>query len=64
MITAGGGFAPGTAGFFLDIARQPPPPGLPTLRAFQRFQADALLPWSRYQVGPPAHRAEPARPAH
>jgi aminoglycoside phosphotransferase (APT) family kinase protein len=37
----------GLAGFFTDIARQPPPIGLPTLRAFQRAQADALLPWLR-----------------
>jgi aminoglycoside phosphotransferase (APT) family kinase protein len=35
----------GLAGFFVDAARKPPPPGLPTLRAFQRAQADALLPW-------------------
>jgi hypothetical protein len=35
----------GFAGFFLDAARQPPPPGIPTVRAFQRAQADALLPW-------------------
>jgi hypothetical protein len=51
-------------GYFLDRARQPAPPGLPTVRAFQRFQADALLPWLRYQVGPPAHPGEPGNPAH
>ncbi|MGW5054241.1 phosphotransferase family protein [Actinokineospora sp. NPDC004072] len=33
------------AGFFTDAARTPPPPGLPTLRPFQRAQADALLTW-------------------
>jgi aminoglycoside phosphotransferase (APT) family kinase protein len=33
------------AGFFLDAARRPAPPGLPTLRAFQRAQGQALLPW-------------------
>ncbi|WP_018832589.1 phosphotransferase [Salinispora tropica] len=40
----------GYAGYFLDAARQPSPPGLPTLRAFQRAQADALLPWVRRQL--------------
>ncbi|GAB3158795.1 hypothetical protein GCM10027290_62600 [Micromonospora sonneratiae] len=35
----------GFAGFFFDAARQPPPPGLPTVRAFQRAQAEAVLPW-------------------
>jgi aminoglycoside phosphotransferase (APT) family kinase protein len=35
----------GLAGFFTDYARKPPPPGLPTVRAFQRAQASALLPW-------------------
>ncbi|MGN9808893.1 phosphotransferase family protein [Micromonospora sp. BQ11] len=35
----------GMAGFFTDGARRPPPPGIPTVRAFQRAQAEALLPW-------------------
>ncbi len=35
----------GTAGYFLDSARLPAPPGLPTLRAFQRVQGEALLAW-------------------
>jgi hypothetical protein len=35
----------GAAGFFVDRSRQPEPPGLPTVRAFQRAQADALLGW-------------------
>ncbi|NES13958.1 aminoglycoside phosphotransferase family protein [Micromonospora sp. PPF5-17] len=39
------GVLAGFAGFFLDGARQPPPPGIPTVRAFQRLQGDALLPW-------------------
>jgi aminoglycoside phosphotransferase (APT) family kinase protein len=37
----------GVTGYFQYASRQPPPPGLPTLRAFQRFQGDALLPWLR-----------------
>jgi len=35
------------AGFFHHIYRLPPPPGIPTVRAFQKSQADALLPWLR-----------------
>ncbi|MEV7629372.1 phosphotransferase [Actinoplanes sp. NPDC089786] len=37
----------GSVGYFLDQSRLPPPPGLPTVRAFQRAQGDALLPWMR-----------------
>jgi hypothetical protein len=37
----------GITGFFLDVGRLPPPPGLPTVRAFQRAQGDALIPWLR-----------------
>jgi aminoglycoside phosphotransferase (APT) family kinase protein len=37
----------GVAGFFADAARQPPPRGLPTVRAFQRAQADTVLSWLR-----------------
>jgi Ser/Thr protein kinase RdoA (MazF antagonist) len=33
------------AGFFMDYARRPPPPGLPTLREFQRIQGEAVLAW-------------------
>ncbi|MFF5084361.1 aminoglycoside phosphotransferase family protein [Actinoplanes sp. NPDC000266] len=33
------------AGMFRDICRQPPPPGIPTVRAFQRWQADELRRW-------------------
>lgn len=35
------------AGFFHHIHRLPPPPGIPTVRAFQKSQADGLLPWLR-----------------
>lgn len=35
----------GWAGFFADAARQPAPIGLPTVRAFQQAQADAVLSW-------------------
>ncbi|MEV1144773.1 aminoglycoside phosphotransferase family protein [Micromonospora sp. NPDC049799] len=39
------GFYAGAAGYLTDAARRPPPPGIPTVRAFQRAQAEALLPW-------------------
>jgi aminoglycoside phosphotransferase (APT) family kinase protein len=41
------GVVAGLAGFFADAARQPLPPGLPTLRAFQQAQADAVIEWLR-----------------
>ncbi|WP_433535078.1 phosphotransferase [Micromonospora sp. CA-249363] len=41
----------GLAGFFADSARRPPPPGIPTVRAFQQAQADALLPWLAQRLG-------------
>ncbi|HSN43892.1 MAG TPA: hypothetical protein VLR88_07525, partial [Propionibacteriaceae bacterium] len=37
----------GMAGFFVEAARQPPLPGLPTLRAFQRDQGEASVTWLR-----------------
>jgi len=37
----------GVTGYFLHTCRTPPPPGIPAVRAFQRAQADALLPWLR-----------------
>jgi aminoglycoside phosphotransferase (APT) family kinase protein len=35
------------AGYFLHSCLQAPPPGLPTLRAFQRAQGEAALRWLR-----------------
>ena len=37
----------GLAGFFLQRSTLPPPPGLSTLRAFQRAQGDEALAWLR-----------------
>ncbi len=34
-------------GYFTDVARQPPDPGLPTVRAFQQAQARSTLSWLR-----------------
>ena len=35
----------GLCGYFYDIGRRPPAPGLPTVRQFQREQGDAVLRW-------------------
>ncbi|NMI57075.1 MULTISPECIES: phosphotransferase [unclassified Streptomyces] len=40
------------AGFFVQQSRQPPPPGLPTLRAFQHAQGAAALGWLRKRLAP------------
>lgn len=40
----------GVLGYFVDVARRPPPPGLPTLRLFQRQQGDATLAWLRRRL--------------
>jgi hypothetical protein len=37
----------GVTGMLKHMSRLPPPPGIPTVRAFQRWQADALIPWLR-----------------
>ncbi|MGQ4386331.1 aminoglycoside phosphotransferase family protein [Streptomyces sp. SAS_270] len=39
------------AGYFVRQSRQPAPPGLPTLRPFQRAQGDAALEWLRTRLG-------------
>ena len=43
------------AGFFLDDARRPDPPGLPTVRDFQRAQGVAVLGWVRERLSPSTH---------
>ncbi|KAA2261652.1 phosphotransferase [Solihabitans fulvus] len=42
----------GLAGYFAQMARQPSPAGLPTLRAFQAAQADAVLSWLAELLAP------------
>jgi hypothetical protein len=44
-------YVAGLAGFFLWGAAQPPPPGLPTLREFQRAQGVHALRWLRHRTG-------------
>ncbi|GID26968.1 hypothetical protein [Paractinoplanes brasiliensis] len=41
------GVAARFAGFLRDFSRLPPPPGLPSVRALQRCQADEVRPWPR-----------------
>ncbi|MET3426742.1 aminoglycoside phosphotransferase [Actinoplanes tereljensis] len=43
-------FLAGLVGYFEHICRLPPPPAIPTVRAFQRRQADALRPWLRERL--------------
>ena len=40
----------GLCAYFVDAARQPPVPGLPTLRGFQRAQGDSTLTWLRRRL--------------
>ncbi|MEV7134431.1 phosphotransferase [Arthrobacter sp. NPDC093128] len=40
----------GLGAYFTDAGRQPPPPGLPTLRAFQRTQGEAVILWLRQRI--------------
>lgn len=40
----------GLTGFFVEHSLRPSPPGLPTLRAFQRAQGDAALAWLRKRL--------------
>lgn len=40
----------GLAGYFLDHAARPAPPGLPTIRAFQRAQGDAASAWLKRRL--------------
>ncbi|MER5212747.1 aminoglycoside phosphotransferase family protein [Streptomyces sp. NPDC002838] len=48
----------GLAGFFLRHSLLPPPPGIPTVRAFQRAQGEAALAWLRKRL---ASRPRPVR---
>lgn len=40
----------GLAGYFVSEARRPAPPGLPTLRAFQRAQGEQAVRWLRQRL--------------
>ncbi len=38
-------------GYFLDHSHRPPPPGIPTVRAFQAAQGAIALEWLRERTG-------------
>lgn len=38
-------------GYFLGHSRRPPPPGIPTVRAFQAAQGNVALAWLRQRLG-------------
>jgi hypothetical protein len=40
----------GLAGYYVDVARQPAPAGLPTVCAFQQEHARAVLAWVRRRL--------------
>jgi len=47
------GVLAGFAGYFMDMSRRPDLPGMLTLRAFQRKQADALVGWLKLRLDTP-----------
>nr|WP_232530851.1 phosphotransferase [Microlunatus antarcticus] len=49
----------GLGAYFVDVARRPDPPGLPTVRAFQRAQGEVVLRWLglRWGAAPLGFRA-------
>lgn len=44
-------FLTAVTGYFVHASLQPPPPGIPHVRAFQRAQAEVCLPWLRERLG-------------
>jgi len=44
------GVLSGFGAYLMDVARQPAPPGLPTVRAFQRRQGEAVVRWLRHRL--------------
>ena len=46
-----GALAAAVAGFFAARAGLPPPPGAPTVRGFQRAQAEVALAWAARELG-------------
>jgi len=44
-------FLAGLGAYFADISRRPAPPGLPTVREFQRQQGEVVLRWLARRLG-------------
>ncbi|MCC5580111.1 phosphotransferase [Microtetraspora sp. AC03309] len=44
-------YAAAYAGYWTRMSRQPSPPGVPNLRAYQRRAAGAAIAWTRYRTG-------------
>jgi aminoglycoside phosphotransferase (APT) family kinase protein len=53
LVPDSGGLASMMAGFFASRAGLPPPPTAPTVRDFQRRQAEVALPWAARELGLP-----------
>ncbi len=44
-------FVVAIAGYFVSASLQPPPPGIPHVRAFQRAQGEVCLDWLTVRLG-------------
>jgi hypothetical protein len=51
LLPGSGTLAAAVAGFFASRAGLPPPAGAPTVRAFQRAQAEVALSWTARELG-------------
>ena len=51
VLPEAGALAAAVAGFFASRAGLPAPPGAPTVREFQRAQAEVALPWAARELG-------------
>lgn len=47
----------GLAGYFVYSSVQPPPPGIPHVRAYQRAQGEVALRWLRERLGEPSPKS-------
>lgn len=56
VLPEAGALAAAVAGFFASRAGLPPPAGAPTVRGFQRAQAEVALPWAARELGLPPPR--------
>lgn len=59
LVSDSRGFAALVAGFFASRAGLPPPETAPTVRAFQREQAEVALPWAARELSLPPPKLAP-----